>query len=208
MTAYGRRLGSCRCCFAIAEECRTSDQIHERQNCPRSLGLVALSGEPQLKPVDDYRELAIGIWLCEAELALLLIIVRWEILLRFATDHVRCPGRGVKNQVLSPGIDDDRFVAQWRSEHDELGPPGISDDEKKNFAQPLNATGVVIRIVNEATQTVLITFAYDHPAVKVQSSGLTIPIGIDEETGFPRFLDVPEPDPDFPAFRHCPALGF
>ena len=100
------------------------------------------------------------------------------------------------------------IVAQWCSGHDELGPPGISDDEKKNFAQPLNATRVVIRIVNEATQTVLITFAYDHPAVKVQSSGLTIPIGIDEETGFPRFLDVPEPNPDFPAFRHCPALGF
>ena len=96
------------------------------------------------------------------------------------------------------------IVAQWYSGHDELGPPGISDDEKKNFAQPLNATRVVIRIVNEATQTVLITFAYDHPAVKVQSSGLTIPIGIAEETGFPRLLDVPEPNPDFPASATAP----
>jgi hypothetical protein len=42
----------------------------------------------------------------------------------------------------------------------------------------------------------------------VQSSGLRIPIGIDEETGYPLFLDVIEPNPDFPAFQHCPALGF
>lgn len=100
------------------------------------------------------------------------------------------------------------IVAQWCSGHDELGPPGISDDEKKNFARPLFASRVVVRTVDEGTQTVLITFAYDNPNVKVQSSGLTIPIGVDEATGYPLFLDVPEPDPNFPAFRHCPGLGF
>jgi hypothetical protein len=100
------------------------------------------------------------------------------------------------------------IVAQWCSGHDELGPPGISDREKKNFARPLVASRVVLRIVNDTTKTVLITFAYDQPNVKVQSSGLRIPIGIDEETGYPLFLDVIEPNPDFPAFQHCPALGF
>ena len=100
------------------------------------------------------------------------------------------------------------IVAQWCSGHEALAPPGISDGEKKNFARPLFATRVLVRIVNETTQTVLITFDYEHPAAKVQSSGLTVPIGIDEETGYPRFLDVPEPNPDFPAFRHCPGLGF
>ena len=36
------------------------------------------------------------------------------------------------------------IVAQWCSGHDELGPPGISDENKKHFAQPLMATRTVI----------------------------------------------------------------
>jgi hypothetical protein len=42
----------------------------------------------------------------------------------------------------------------------------------------------------------------------VQSTGQTIQIGTDPESGFAILLDVIEPDPNFPAFRHCPALGF
>jgi hypothetical protein len=99
------------------------------------------------------------------------------------------------------------IVAQWCSGHEELGPRGISDPEKKNFAQPLRAVGVVLEIRDEATKTVLITFDYDHPAVKVQSSGIHIPIGMDED-GFTVLLDLVEPDPDFPAFQQCRALGF
>lgn len=99
------------------------------------------------------------------------------------------------------------IVAQWCSGHEELGPPGISDPEKKNFARPLQAAGVVIEVRDEVAETVLITFDYDHPAVKVQSSGIVIPIGVDEE-GFTVLLDLIEPDPDFPAFRQCRALGF
>lgn len=99
------------------------------------------------------------------------------------------------------------IVAQWCSGQDELGPPGISDGEKRNFAQPLNAAKIVIEIVDPVAQTILITFDYDHPAVKVQSTGITIPIGTTED-GFVVLLDVIEPNPDFPAFRHCPALGF
>ena len=99
------------------------------------------------------------------------------------------------------------IVAQWCSGHEELGPPGISDPEKKNFARPVQAAGVVIEVRDEAARTVLITFDYDHPAVKVQSSGIVIPIGVDDE-GFTVLLDLIEPDPDFPAFRQCRALGF
>ena len=98
------------------------------------------------------------------------------------------------------------IVAQWCSGHEELGPRGISDPEKKNFARPLQAVGVVLEIRDEATHTVLITFDYDHPAVKVQSSGIHIPIGVDED-GFTVLLDLVEPDPDFPAFSQCKALG-
>lgn len=99
------------------------------------------------------------------------------------------------------------IVAQWCSGHEELGPPGISDPSKGNFAQPLQAAGIVIEIRDEVTRTVLITFDYSHPAVKVQSSGVIIPIGVDEE-GFTVLLDLIEPNPDFPAFQQCPALGF
>ena len=33
------------------------------------------------------------------------------------------------------------------------------------------------------------------------------PIGVDDD-GFTVLLDLIEPDPDFPAFRQCTALGF
>jgi len=98
------------------------------------------------------------------------------------------------------------IVAQWCSGQDELAPPGISDNEKRNFAQPLNAAKIVLEIVDPVAKTILITFDYDHPAVKVQSTGMTIPIGMTPD-GFVVLLDLIEPNPDFPAFRHCPALG-
>ena len=99
------------------------------------------------------------------------------------------------------------IVAQWCSGQDELAPPGISDNGKRNFAQPLNAAKIVKEIVDPVAKTILITFDYDHPAVKVQSTGMTIPIGMTPD-GFVVLLDLIEPNPDFPAFKHCPALGF
>jgi hypothetical protein len=100
------------------------------------------------------------------------------------------------------------IVAQWCSGQDELGPPGISRNGSKNFAQPLNAARIVVTVVDDDAETITITFAYGHPAVKVRSTGQTIPIGIDPDTGYALLLDVIEPDPAFPAFKHCPALGF
>lgn len=98
------------------------------------------------------------------------------------------------------------IVAQWCSGQEELGPPGISKGGSKNFAQPLNAIGVVITIVDPIAKTVFITFDYDHPAVKVKSTGIRIPIGTTPD-GFTILLDLIEPDPEFAAFQHCPALG-
>jgi hypothetical protein len=98
------------------------------------------------------------------------------------------------------------IVAQWCSGHDELAPPGISDPEKRTFARPLNAMGVVLQEFIPSLNIVLVTFDYDHPAVKVQSSGILVPIGVTEE-GVPVMPDLPEPNPDFPAFQHCPRLA-
>jgi len=126
----------------------------------------------------------------------------------------RCLGGVIAAAVVAFGLTVEpaqatvhEIVAQWCSGHEELGPSGISDPEKKNFARPLQAVGVVIQVRDEVARTVLITFDYDHPAVKVQSSGIVIPIGVDEE-GFTVLLDLVEPDPDFPAFQQCSALGF
>lgn len=96
------------------------------------------------------------------------------------------------------------IVAQWCSGHDALNPPGISRPGSQNFAQPLNAMGIVLMV--PLGDDVLVTFDFDHPATKVQSSGLIVPIGMTPD-GATIFLDVPEPDPDFPAFQHCPALA-
>ena len=99
------------------------------------------------------------------------------------------------------------IVAQWCSGHDHLEPPGISRPGSNNFAQPLNAAKVVITIVDPVAKTIFITFDYNHPAIKVQSTGVRIPIGTTPD-GFTILLDVIAPDPNFPAFQHCPALGF
>jgi hypothetical protein len=98
------------------------------------------------------------------------------------------------------------IVAQWCSGHDELAPPGISDGSRPNFARPLVASGVLAPRFDPTLGGILITFDYGHPAVKVQSSGLIVRIGTAED-GTPIFLDVPEPDPSFPAFQHCPRLA-
>lgn len=100
------------------------------------------------------------------------------------------------------------IVAQWCSGQDDLAPPGISDPSAKNFARPLSASRVLVFEVDHDAETITITFDYDHPAIKVRSTGVTIPIGVDPATGYTLLLDIIEPDPSFPAFKHCPALGF
>jgi len=101
------------------------------------------------------------------------------------------------------------IVAQWCSGHDELGPPGISDPEKGNFARPLFANGFIGPLVpfdGPAGPGLLITFNYDHPASKVVGTGVFFTVGATPE-GAPIYVEGIEPNPAFAAFAHCPRLA-
>ena len=91
------------------------------------------------------------------------------------------------------------IVAQWCSGHDPLAPPGISRDGAKNFARPLFASGVVQ--LTPFMDGVLIDFDFDHPAAKVIAAGDPVQIA----PGL--WLEPFVPDPNFPAFEHCPGFA-
>ena len=100
------------------------------------------------------------------------------------------------------------IVAQWCSGHDELGPPGISDPTRPNFARPLMANGFIgdpVPFVGSAGPGLLINFNYDHPAGKVVGTGVVVVVGSTPQG--PLYLELIEPDPSFAAFRHCPRLA-
>lgn len=70
----------------------------------------------------------------------------------------------------------------------------------------MNANGFVgAPVPNAGLGGFLLTFNFDHRASKVVGSGIFIQIGSIE--GTPLFIELPVPDPDFPAFRHCPRLA-
>ena len=100
------------------------------------------------------------------------------------------------------------IVAQWCSGHDELGPPGISDPTKPNFARPLMANGFIgdpVPFVGSAGPGLLINFNYDHPAGKVVGTGVFVVVGSTPQG--PLYLELIEPDPSFAAFTRCPRLA-
>lgn len=92
------------------------------------------------------------------------------------------------------------IVSQWCSGHDPLEPFGISRDGSTNFAQPLNAGGVV-QLTSFMGGT-LIDFNFDAPQIKIVPTGAIIPIipGVLWMEGFTL-------DPNHPAFGHCPKLN-
>jgi hypothetical protein len=106
------------------------------------------------------------------------------------------------------------IVGQWCSRgasgKGELAPPGISDPTKRNFAQPLVASGVVeeepVQFDPPGDQPAgfLVKFNYDNPNVKVVPTGVFVVIG--QVAGSPLYLELIEPNPDFVAFTHCPNL--
>jgi hypothetical protein len=101
------------------------------------------------------------------------------------------------------------IVAQWCSGHDPLGPPGISGGSNAdNFAQPLDATGFIQGVVpftGPQGPGLLIKFNYDHPAAKVVGTGVFIVI--DQTPAGPLYLELIQPNPNFPAFQRCPRLA-
>ena len=99
------------------------------------------------------------------------------------------------------------IVGQWCSGQDPLGPPGISNPEKKNFAKPLNASGFVtgdlVPFTGSAGPGLLVEFNYNNPNAKVVGTGVFVVI---DPTG-PIYLELIVPDPNFPAFQRCPKLA-
>ena len=93
------------------------------------------------------------------------------------------------------------IVGQWCAGRGELFPPGLSGGSSAdNFAKPLFATGV-IESITPYLDGVLITFDFDHPAIKLVSTGQIVQIGPGT------YVTEFELDPEFAAFTHCPALG-
>ena len=101
------------------------------------------------------------------------------------------------------------IVAQWCSGHDPLEPPGITGgSHADNFAQPLNSNGFIrgtVPFTGSAGPGLLVDFDFDLPASKVVGTGQYIVIGT--TPAGPLYLQLIQPDPDFPAFRNCPPLS-
>lgn len=100
------------------------------------------------------------------------------------------------------------IVGQWCSGQDELAPPGITGGSKAdNFAKPLIASGFVtgdlVPFTGSAGPGLLVEFDYDLPNVKVVGTGVFVVI----DPSVPVYLELIEPDPDFPAFKACPKLA-
>jgi hypothetical protein len=103
------------------------------------------------------------------------------------------------------------IVAQWCSGQDELNPPGLTGGSNAdNFAQPVVSTGfagdpVPFDPPGDQAAGLLLVFNYDAKASKVTGTGVYV--AIDQTPAGPLYIELIEPDPDFPAFRHCPALA-
>jgi hypothetical protein len=114
------------------------------------------------------------------------------------------------------------IVGQWCSlgapsnkVKEQLNPPGITGGSNAdNFAKPLSASGFVtgelVPFTGSAGLGLLVEFNYDNPNAKVVGTGVFIVIDQvpDPVTGdlVPLYLELIEPNPDFPAFQHCPKL--
>ena len=98
------------------------------------------------------------------------------------------------------------IVAQWCSGQEPLEPHGLSRPGSKNFARPLAATGVLQMTFDPDLGVVVVSFDEEHPAAKVVNSGILVPIGSTPD-GTEIFLNLPVPNPSFPAFQRCPRLA-
>jgi hypothetical protein len=105
------------------------------------------------------------------------------------------------------------IVGQWCSRgasgKDDLNPRGISDPTKRNFAQPLNASGFIGDTVpfdppGDQPAGLLITFNYANPNVKVVGTGEYVNIA--PAGAPPLYIELITPDSSFAAFQHCPNL--
>lgn len=93
------------------------------------------------------------------------------------------------------------IYAAWCAGKGEIEPPGLSDDTKKNFAQPVFAGGVVS--LTPYLDGVLIDFDF----AKAQAKIVPAPTGpAIVQIGPGLYLERFILDPDFPAFLKCARL--
>ena len=91
------------------------------------------------------------------------------------------------------------MIGKWCSGSAEPTPAGISDPTKRNFAQPLFASGVATFVPNfDGQGNNLVRFNFDHPAIKIVSLGFNVQIAPN------LFITAWATNDDFPAFQHCP----
>ena len=93
------------------------------------------------------------------------------------------------------------MVAAWCSGKGDLEPPGLSNDERKNFAMPLFAGGVVQ--LTPFQGGFLIDFDFTKPQAKIVPAP-TGPAIVQIAPGL--FIERFIIDPNFPAFENCKAL--
>lgn len=100
------------------------------------------------------------------------------------------------------------IVGQWCSGQEPLDPPGISGGSNAdNFAKPLIASGFItgdlVPHTGSAGPGLLVEFDYDAPNSKAVGTGVFIVV----DPSVPIYLELIEPDPNFPAFKSCPRLA-
>jgi hypothetical protein len=94
------------------------------------------------------------------------------------------------------------IVGQWCSGRGELFPPGLSGGSRAdNVAKPLFASGFAETVPFQ--DGFLIQFDYDNPNAKVVGTGVFVVI----DPTVPLYVELIEPNPDFPAFQQCPRLA-
>ena len=91
--------------------------------------------------------------------------------------------------------------AAWCNGKGELIPPGISDEERKNFAMPVGAGGVAQVVPFQ--DGFLIDFDFTRPQAKIVAAP-TGPAIVQIGPGL--YLERFILDPNFPAFANCKAL--
>lgn len=93
------------------------------------------------------------------------------------------------------------IVAAWCNGNGELEPAGVTNPDKKNFAKPVLAGGVVA--FTPFQDGVLIDFDFDAPQAKI----IPAPTGpAIVQIGPGLYLERFVIDPDFPAFANCAPL--
>jgi hypothetical protein len=98
------------------------------------------------------------------------------------------------------------IVGQWCAGRGELFPNGLSGGSNAdNVAKPLFASGFATTVPFTGSEGpgLLIQFDYDNPNAKVVGTGVFVVI----DPTVPLYVELIEPNPDFPAFQKCPRLA-